>query len=84
MVVLRWSCTQFADETVSVLSHLHQSLSLGLDTAFTGNTSAITTQNSLHERLLKKSLALNVTYSQAAYEVRLGKVGGAYVSAYTK
>lgn len=81
MAVLRWSCTQFADETISALSHLHQSLSLSLDTAFTGNPSTTTAQHSLQEKLLKKSLALNATYSQAAYEVRLGKVGGTDISA---
>lgn len=76
MAVLRWSSIQFADETISAVSCLHKSLSLSLDAAFSGQSAVGTTQNVLQDTLLKKSLALNTTYSQAMYAVRIGRVGG--------
>jgi hypothetical protein len=30
----------------------------------------------LHEKLLKESVSLNAIYSQAAFELRVGRVGG--------
>lgn len=30
----------------------------------------------LHEKLLKESISLNAAYSQAAFELRVGRVGG--------
>ena len=76
MLVLRWSSTQFADETVSALSYLHQSLSLGLAASIGEEPLTGTTQIGLQDILVKKSLALTTTYQQAMYEIRIGRVGG--------
>jgi hypothetical protein len=76
MMVLRWSSTRFAQEAAAAFSDLHRCLSLSLDGAFSGTLTMSSAHKNLHEKLLKESISLNATYSQAAFELRVGRVGG--------
>lgn len=76
MVVLRWSSTHFAEQAASTFSHLHQSLSLNVRRAFSGESTVSSEYRDLHALLLKESMSLNAIYSQAAFELRVGRVGG--------
>jgi hypothetical protein len=76
LVVLRWSSTRFAGEAAAAFVDLHRCLSLSLDSAFSGASTMASEHRKLHEKLLKDSISLNATYSQAAFELRVGRVGG--------
>lgn len=76
MLILRWSSTHFAEEATSAFSHLHQSLSISLDSACSGLATMSDETKFLHAKLLKESVSLNAIYSQAAFELRVGRVGG--------
>lgn len=76
MLLLRWSSPQIARDIAAAFANLHIGLQISLDKAFPRpNTSAIG-DPAIHRLLLKQSVALNSTYHQASFELRLGRVGG--------
>jgi hypothetical protein len=76
IVVLRWSSTRFAEDVAAVFADLHRCLSLSMDGAILGISTMSSEHKNLHKKLLQGSISLNATYSQAAFELRVGRVGG--------
>jgi hypothetical protein len=75
VVFLRWSSTQFAEEVASAFQVLHQCLSRGLDGAFPGQFVPLSPEETRND-LLRRSVDLNMIYSQASFELRVGRIGG--------
>lgn len=76
MLILRWSSAHFAEQATSAFSHLHRCLSVSLDGACSGLATVSDETKILHKQLLRESVSLNAIYSQAAFELRVGRVGG--------
>ncbi|THH09172.1 hypothetical protein EW146_g8766 [Bondarzewia mesenterica] len=80
MLLLHWFSTQFAREIASAFSQLHATLSTSLDLAFcqVGAEKAIAHAFSRHQAalngLLLNSIMLNATYSQAVFDLRVGRL----------
>lgn len=49
---------------------------MSLDNACSGVSNTSNERQSLQKSLLKESVALNAIYSQANFELRIGRVGG--------
>jgi hypothetical protein len=83
MLVLRWFSTHFAQKVVDSLSKLRECLLISLDdTSSTsregenGFLGAASRQRNLLDELHSESIQLDLAYSIAAFELRLGRVGG--------
>lgn len=77
MLVMRWSSTSFEDEIASAFSLLHRALSSALTTAFEDNKAlhvGMDAYRKMHAELLRRSITLNESYSQAAFELRVGRL----------
>ncbi|KAL0578438.1 hypothetical protein V5O48_003537 [Marasmius crinis-equi] len=70
LLVLRWSSAQLAHDVADVLQSLHQCLQAHLDHSLDKDA-----MSRLHQKLLKQTVALSGTYSQASFELRIGRVG---------
>ncbi|KAJ8515521.1 hypothetical protein ONZ45_g7066 [Pleurotus djamor] len=76
LLILRWSSAQFAVDIVASFSKAHECLYYRLDTAFSNLPLAHHPASlTAHEQLLKLSVALNQSYAQATFELRIGRVG---------
>ncbi|KAF9264928.1 hypothetical protein L218DRAFT_1076360 [Marasmius fiardii PR-910] len=68
-LVLRWSSAQLAHDVAESLHSLHQSLQAHLDPH--SDPDVVTR---FHQKLLKQTVALGVSYHQASFEVRIGRI----------
>ncbi|OBZ75721.1 Uncharacterized protein C26F1.08c [Grifola frondosa] len=76
MVLFRWSSTNFETETAATFSALHQCLSASLHRLTAGEAHIDpAAYRQLHIQLLQRSIKLNEFYSQAAFELRIGRLG---------
>ncbi|KAF9489836.1 hypothetical protein BDN71DRAFT_1455486 [Pleurotus eryngii] len=71
LMILRWSSAQFATDIATAFAISHDCLSHSLEAAFSCSHTPIAAQN----QLLKMSVALNQRYSEASFELRVGRVG---------
>ncbi|KAI0332078.1 hypothetical protein GY45DRAFT_1299694 [Cubamyces sp. BRFM 1775] len=76
MVIFRGSTTNFETETVATFALLEQCLSSSLYRVGARETKmTVSYYRQLHSQLLQQSIKLNETYSQAAFELRIGRLG---------
>ncbi|RDB24188.1 Uncharacterized protein C26F1.08c [Hypsizygus marmoreus] len=73
MILLRWSSTQFARDVAACFSKLHACLLHHLGEAFSEIQPTVLNDN-IHKELLRRSVALNPVYQQAAFELRIGRL----------
>lgn len=79
ILILHWSSTHLIEEVASTLRALHRRLSISIDHPFTPPSSEqIAALNDLHVELVHRSVSLNEMYYQAAFELRIGRVGGEF------
>lgn len=83
ILVLRWFSTHFAQKIVDSLSKLRECLLISLDDTSSashegenGFLGAASRQRNLLDELLSESIQLDLAYSIAAFELRLGRVDG--------
>jgi hypothetical protein len=81
MLLLRWFSTHFARTVANAFSNLHECLSITMDESFIlGGGNQCLDIASRHKRLLDELLAesvqLDLAYSIAAFELRLGRISG--------
>ena len=77
LIFLQWSTAHFAQELSSALSSLHQCLKANLETPFgIEHHDRPAILNPPLDELLTKIVALNTSYQQASFELRVGRVGG--------
>ncbi|KAI0060839.1 hypothetical protein BV25DRAFT_1827399 [Artomyces pyxidatus] len=78
MLLLHWSSTRFADEVAGTFSMLYECLAIGLREAFDFDahnaSEPLPSRQNLLNNLLPRSILLNLTYSQAAFELRVGRL----------
>ncbi|KIJ69535.1 hypothetical protein HYDPIDRAFT_145711 [Hydnomerulius pinastri MD-312] len=76
VVILHWSSAHLIEEVSASLGGLHRCLSLSMDAAFAPLSPRQTKElKDLHTDLVRKYVSLNELYSQAAFELRFGRVG---------
>lgn len=82
MSLLRWSSTSFEGEMSATFALLQRCLMLGLNRLDIGGKN-VTVDTSeylqLRSQLLQRSINLNETYSQAAFELRIGRLSCEFV-----
>lgn len=82
MLFLTWYSTGFAREVALGLSQLHNSLSLALDEGLGYESTDGSLKHGpgghrpILDAILKRSVMLNTSYSQAAFELRVGRLSG--------
>ena len=84
VLLLRWFSTHFARKVANAFSKLHECLTLSMGECFgldegrvsPGNTS----RHELLDELIAESVQLDSAYSIAAFELRLGRIGGRLLS----
>jgi hypothetical protein len=81
MLLLRWFSTHFARTLANAFSKLHECLASSMDESFGldgGNSSLGTTSRykQLLDKLVAESGQLDLAYSIAAFELRLGRISG--------
>ncbi|TFY72380.1 hypothetical protein EVG20_g641 [Dentipellis fragilis] len=77
MLLLHWFSTHFAHEISATFTHLHECLSLSLEEAFgdsKNETTIIRKHNQILDKLLQEFIGLNLAYSEAAFELRVGRL----------
>ncbi|KAJ3777872.1 hypothetical protein FB446DRAFT_77222 [Lentinula raphanica] len=77
LIFLRWSTAHLAEDIASALSSLHQCLEANLELPFQFNSSrspSVST-NIILTGLRAKAVALNSSYQQASFELRVGRIG---------
>ena len=75
MVIFRGSTTNFETETATTFALLEQCLSSSLYRVGARETKMnVSYYRQLHSQLLQQSIKLNETYSQAAFELRIGRL----------
>ncbi|KAI0075450.1 hypothetical protein K474DRAFT_1646442 [Panus rudis PR-1116 ss-1] len=77
MILIRWKSTSFEQEVANTFALLHQSLSFALKMSFTElppSDDDKSQYRTLHSQLLARCIKLNDNYSQAAFEVRIGRL----------
>jgi hypothetical protein len=86
MLLLRWFSTHFARKIVNSLSKLRECLIMSLEEASStsregesGFSGVASRQRKLLDELLSESVQLDLAYSIAAFELRLGRVDGRLV-----
>ena len=77
MSLLHWRSTNFERDLASTLLVIHRSLELGLSLTFP-HPQECAVDKAEYERLqrevLQRSVTLNENYSQAAFELRIGRL----------
>jgi hypothetical protein len=84
LLVLRWTSTTFGEQVADSFSFFHDCLSANLQVLLDDSGSGTYSEGEDTDRsqkLLKKSIALNAAYSQAAFELRIGRLNGVYPDA---
>ena len=81
ILLLRWFSTHFARTVANSFSNLHECLSIAMDESFIldgGHQSLniISRHKRLLDELLAESVQLDLAYSIAAFELRLGRISG--------
>ena len=81
MLLLRWFSTHFARTVANSFSDLHECLSIAMDESFIldgGNQclNIASRHKRLLDDLLAESVQLDLAYSIAAFELRLGRISG--------
>ena len=79
MLVIHWVPTNFEQEVASAFSLLHETTSLALRLSFSSGPEipSLTDRDqyrTLHHNLLTRCIKLNESYSQAAFELRIGRL----------
>ena len=77
MSLLHWTSTNFEREMASAFSAIHRSLELGLSLTFPHPSDPPVDKceyDKLRADLLQRSVRLNDSYSQAAFELRIGRL----------
>ncbi|KAG0705229.1 hypothetical protein DFH29DRAFT_800614 [Suillus ampliporus] len=76
VLILHWSSTHLIEEVASTLRILHRCLSVCIDNPFACPSSQqIADLKDLHIELVHRSVILNEMHYQAAFELRIGRVG---------
>ncbi|KAI8998920.1 hypothetical protein BD414DRAFT_476445 [Trametes punicea] len=76
MLIFRGSTTNFETETAATFALLEQCLSSSLYRVGARETkTSFSHYRQLHSQLLQQSIKLNESYSQAAFELRIGRLG---------
>ena len=77
MILIRWTSTNFERDIAKTFGVIHKSLNMGLSLAFP-NPNEPPVDRKEYERLkadlLARSVRLNENYSQAAFELRIGRL----------
>ena len=79
MLLLRWFSTHFARTVANAFSSLHECLAIAMDESFSldGVSPNIASRHKrLLDELLAESVQLDMAYSIAAFELRLGRISG--------
>jgi hypothetical protein len=76
MILLDWSSARFAKDLSAFFASLHQSLEQVLLRAFHETQNGSYNHAEMQSSLLKRSIALNATYQQVSFELRLGRLSG--------
>ncbi|EMD38705.1 hypothetical protein CERSUDRAFT_113885 [Gelatoporia subvermispora B] len=76
MSILRWSSSSFETEMIATFAALRECLSMSLDHMCAGKATTldVSAYQRLCDQLLRRSISLNETYSQAAFEIRVGRL----------
>lgn len=77
MLPFRWTPTNFETEVAGSLSALHECLTMALHWNFTDNLPSSIDRDvytTLQSQLFTTSIKLNEAYSQAAFELRAGRI----------
>lgn len=77
MSLLHWTSTNFEREMASAFATIHRSLELGLSLTFPHPYDPPVDRqeyDTLRTELLQRSVKLNDSYSQAAFELRIGRL----------
>ena len=84
VLLLRWFSTHFARKVANAVSKLHECLTLSMDECFGLDerkvSPRITSRHELLDELIAESVQLDSAYSIAAFELRLGRIGGRLLS----
>jgi hypothetical protein len=84
VLLLRWFSTHFARKVANAFSKLHECLTLSMDECFGLDeqqmSPRITSRHELLDELIAESVQLDSAYSIAAFELRLGRIGGRLLS----
>ncbi|KAJ4483288.1 hypothetical protein J3R30DRAFT_3447405 [Lentinula aciculospora] len=79
LVFVRWSTARLAQDIASALSSLHQCLEANLQSPFQSDSQSPSqspsTANVTLTGLRAKAVALNSSYQQASFELRVGRIG---------
>jgi len=81
MLLLRWFSTHLARKVANAFSKLHECLSVSLEESFglggvNGSPSLALRHKRLLDELPAESAHLDLAYSIAAFELRLGRISG--------
>lgn len=77
LFLLEWSSAAFGEHIVDSLGTIHECLACKLRLMLDDTLPLEVTQaENLDKELLRKSIALNSAYEQAAFEIRLGRLNG--------
>jgi hypothetical protein len=82
MLLLRWFSTHFARTVANAFSDLHECLSITMDESFSldgANQNIASRHKRLLDQLLAESVQLDLAYSIAAFELRLGRLSVASI-----
>ncbi|TFK55317.1 hypothetical protein OE88DRAFT_1780799 [Heliocybe sulcata] len=77
MLLLHWTSAHFGDEVSAAFVTVRNCLSMSLDKAFSNygaKDTASTGLRQMHKELLQKSISINAAYSEAAFELRIGRL----------
>ena len=77
MSLIRWTSTNFERDIAETFSVIHRGIDMGLNLAFP-HPGTIPVNRTEYEQLkvdlLQRSIRLNENYSQAAFELRIGRL----------
>jgi hypothetical protein len=81
MLLLRWFSTHFARTVAGAFSSLHECLSIAMNESFildgaNKSLDIASRHKRLLDELLAESVQLDLAYSIAAFELRLGRISG--------
>ena len=77
MSLIRWTSTNFERDIAETFSVIHKGIDMGLDLAFPRPGRRLVDRNEYEQLkvdLLQRSIRLNENYSQAAFELRIGRL----------
>ena len=85
MTVFRGSTTNFESETAATFALLQECLSSSLYRVGARETKMeVSFYRQLHNQLLRRSIMLNESYSQAAFELRIGRLSRMFGDSYCR